>query len=79
MKKKYKRAAQIVADAPDWSNSRFCCTALEEQHLDPGAFRETFMPSDSDIGRPWFMFEEDLEGERQLARSIALLLMAEMV
>ena len=80
---KYIEAAQAFVEGKpygNWSQSiDFCCEALCAVGLDSMPFKEVFVPSSMDINTYSAVYWDNKDDPKtRLARSLALLFMAEM-
>lgn len=84
-KQKYIEAAKIVAKAKNNSSrNKYCCYVLEDLKLSIRKFEMYFRPKNVQDECPWWNYCEISSNDyleyrkTQLARSLALLFMAEM-
>lgn len=71
-REKYIKASERIV----LGNNFLCCTSIAALGLKNGKFEEYFKPSWADYDSEWFGSEE--VEENQIARSLALLFMAEL-
>ena len=76
-REKYIKAAELIKDKDvgDWDFCAGCCEALSFVKLNQKPFRDKFMPNNATNWEYWY---GKFNKKNQLARSIALLFMAEM-